>query len=154
MFFSTFLLLFWTVFAWTTRLKRVVPAAAGLGPPAQRPYAKIDRNYDTLDQVQWNSTSIITLDHSDWIEPLLFSIACLYWGKHTSRWRRHFSWLVSSPPTSLSAWISPRATNGQVRSVFIIHNSQMLNHYRLISVLQFAWTTIAYQALCRVHDWL
>jgi hypothetical protein len=51
MFFSTFLLLFWPVFAWTTRLNRVVPAAAGHGPPAQRPYAKIDRNYDTLDQV-------------------------------------------------------------------------------------------------------
>jgi len=44
MFFSTFLLLFWTVFAWTTRHKRVVPA--------QRPYAKIDRNYDNLDQVK------------------------------------------------------------------------------------------------------
>ncbi|XP_066393924.1 E3 ubiquitin-protein ligase RGLG1-like [Miscanthus floridulus] len=52
MFFYTFLLLFWTVFAWTTRLKRVVPAAAGHGPPAQRPYAKIDRNYDNLDQVK------------------------------------------------------------------------------------------------------
>ena len=67
MFFSTFLLLFWTVFAWTTRHKRVVPA--------QRPYAKIDRNYDNLDQVyiRWTLLRSLPLLISDWIEPLSFN---------------------------------------------------------------------------------
>ncbi|KAL6655016.1 hypothetical protein ACP70R_005842 [Stipagrostis hirtigluma subsp. patula] len=49
MFFSTFLLLFWTVFSWTVRLKREdddAAAAAGDGSAAQRP------SYDTLDQVK------------------------------------------------------------------------------------------------------
>ncbi|KAL6601541.1 hypothetical protein ACP70R_044761 [Stipagrostis hirtigluma subsp. patula] len=52
MFFSTFLLLFWTVFSWTFRLKRedaaaaAAAAAAGDGSAAQRP------SYDTLDQVK------------------------------------------------------------------------------------------------------
>ncbi|KAJ1288967.1 hypothetical protein BS78_02G129500 [Paspalum vaginatum] len=51
MIFSTFFLLFWTVFAWTTRLKRVDASGHG-SPAAQRPYARIDRNYDSLDQVK------------------------------------------------------------------------------------------------------
>ncbi|WVZ63112.1 hypothetical protein U9M48_012775 [Paspalum notatum var. saurae] len=53
MIFSTFFLLFWTVFAWTTRLKRVAASGRHGSPAAQRPYARIDRNYDTLDQVKW-----------------------------------------------------------------------------------------------------
>ncbi|KAK3129428.1 hypothetical protein QOZ80_6BG0479320 [Eleusine coracana subsp. coracana] len=48
--FSTFILLFWTVFSLTFRLTRVAAGDAS-APAAERPYAKIDRNYDSLNQV-------------------------------------------------------------------------------------------------------
>jgi hypothetical protein len=62
MFFSTFFLLFWTVFSWTARRKRGSAEAAHAPSAAVecRPYARIDRNYDSLDQVSSSSTLYCT----------------------------------------------------------------------------------------------
>ncbi|TVU10434.1 hypothetical protein EJB05_43963 [Eragrostis curvula] len=80
MFFSTFFLLFWTVFTWTVRIKDKGDVA-GNESAAEGPYARIDCNYDTLEEVR-EALQEAGLESSNLIIGVDFTKSNEWTGKH------------------------------------------------------------------------